>query len=162
MRKNVLLTLVCALAAGIMVSGCSANDSCKSAALEESSETLKDESAQEVKAPEDCMVIETKYGNLYYPDQWTEHVQINQEEFENGIEVSFVTVINEQQYPLFEVIVGEWDGTKVGELTDSSGMANSVYIQLEEIQTDSDLSEAEQNRLYAMQEDLNYLIDHLD
>lgn len=162
MRKKVLVILVCALAACIMVSGCSANDSRKSAASEGAGETLLDESAQETKTPENCIVIETKYGNLYYPDQWTEHVQIDQVELENGIEVSFIAVINENQYPLFEVIVGKHDGTKVGELTDSSGTVNNVYVQLEEIPADSALSEGEQNRLYAMQEDLNYLIDHLE
>ena len=78
MRKKVLVILVCALAACIMVSGCSANDSRKSAASEGAGETLLDESAQETKTPENCIVIETKYGNLYYPDQWTEHVQIDQ------------------------------------------------------------------------------------
>ena len=65
------------------------------------------------------------------------------------------------QYPLFKVTIGEGDGSKIGELTDSAGTKRDVYLQLEEIQEDPNLNDGEQNRLYAMQEDLNYLIDNL-
>ena len=66
------------------------------------------------------------------------------------------------QYPLFKVTIGEEDGSKIGELTDSAGTKRDVYLQLEEIQKDPNLNDSEQNRLYAMQEDLNYVIDHLE
>ena len=57
--------------------------------------------------------------------------------------------------------IGEGDGSKIGELTDGAGTKRDVYVQLEEIQEDPNLNDGEQNRLFAMQEDLNYLIDNL-
>lgn len=107
------------------------------------------------------IIISTQYGDLYYPDQWTECVQIDQSTAGNALVVSFAAQINDVQYPLFKVTIGEGDGSKIGELTDSAGTKRDVYLQLEEIQEDPNLNDGEQNRLYAMQEDLNYLIDNL-
>lgn len=107
------------------------------------------------------IIISTQYGDLYYPDQWTECVQIDQSTTGNTLVVSFAAQINDVQYPLFKVTIGEGDGSKIGELTDSAGTKRDVYLQLEEIQEDPNLNDGEQNRLYAMQEDVNYLIDNL-
>lgn len=107
------------------------------------------------------IIISTQYGDLYYPDQWTECVQIDQSTAGNALVVSFAAQINDVQYPLFKVTIGEGDGSKIGELTDSAGTKRDVYLQLEEIQEDPNLNDGEQNRLYAMQEDVNYLIDNL-
>ena len=107
------------------------------------------------------IIISTQYGDLYYPDQWTECVQIDQSTAGNALVVSFAAQINDVQYPLFKVTIGEGDGSKIGELTDSAGTKRDVYLQLEEIQEDPNLNDGEQNRLYAMQEDLNYMIDNL-
>ena len=49
----------------------------------------------------------------------------------------------------------------MGELTDDSGMKRSVYMNVPELEGLDELSEAEQHQIYAMQEDLNYVIDHL-
>ena len=49
----------------------------------------------------------------------------------------------------------------VGSLTDDTGTQRNVYLHVEELPADSGLEETEQTRFYAMQEDLNYLIDHL-
>ena len=54
------------------------------------------------------------------------------------------------------------DGSDVvGSLTDSVGTQRNVYLYVDTLPEDSGLEEAEQTRFYAMQEDLNYLIDHL-
>ena len=47
-------------------------------------------------------------------------------------------------------------------MTDNGGTKRTVYMQVYELEGDSELTATEQNRLYAMQEDLNYLIDHLE
>ncbi len=41
------------------------------------------------------------------------------------------------------------------------GTQRNVYLYVDTLPEDSGLEEAEQTRFYAMQEDLNYLIEHL-
>ena len=101
--------------------------------------------------PED-VVVHTDYGDLHYPDRWQEYVTIRQEQNGNTIAVTFETKSGEETYELFEV---------VGSLSDDTGTQRNVYLRVEELPADSGLEETEQTRFYAMQEDLNYLIDHL-
>lgn len=107
------------------------------------------------------VVVDTKYGVLYYPEQWREFVKTEQESKDDAIFVTFTAEINEKTYPLFGVTIGGNGENPAGEITDSEGTKRNVYIYVEEIQEDPSLTEGEQNRLYAMQEDLNYLIDNL-
>lgn len=105
--------------------------------------------------------ITTDYGTLYYPDQWEEFIKTEQQTIGETIVVSFVAQIQDVEYPLFEVTIGGSEGTEVGELTDEEGAKRIVYLHVNELEEDPALTEGEQNRLYAMQEDLNYLIDNL-
>lgn len=111
---------------------------------------------------QDDIVVSTKYGNLYYPEQWSEYVQTEQQEDENSVTVTFTANIRDGLYPLFAVMIGEGEGEPVGRITDSEGKERDVYLRTEELSDMSGLTEGEQNRLYAMQEDLNYLIDSLE
>lgn len=107
------------------------------------------------------IVIETEYGDLYFPDQWKEFLVTDQTEGENTVEVSFSAQINEETYSLFTITIGGDADTPAGTLTSSDGTQRNVYVQIEEIQESNLLDESEQNRLYAMQEDINYLLDSL-
>ena len=107
------------------------------------------------------IIISTQYGDLYYPDQWTEFVKTEQKSENDVVVVSFGAEINSKVYPLFEVMIGGEGANSVGTLTDSAGTSRNVSINVDEIVQDPDLTEGEQNRLYAMQEDLNYMIDNL-
>lgn len=159
MKSKIMISLICFAVATFLISGCSENN------YLDTGENQQEEPAQAEEQSEkkgDYIVVDTDFGTLYYPDQWTECVEVDQATSEKAIEVSFDAVINDVQYPLFRVVIGEGDGAKVGELTDDSGETHSVYMHTEEIQEDPNLTEGEQNRLYAMQEDLNYLIDHLE
>ena len=62
---------------------------------------------------------------------------------------------------MFQVVVGDSDEVEVGTLTDESGTQRKVYMKVTELEEEDALTDTEQNRLYAMQEDLNYVIDHL-
>ena len=103
--------------------------------------------------PED-VVVHTDYGDLHYPDRWQEYVTIRQEQNGNTIAVTFETKSGEETYELFKVLIGD-DSSEV------VGSQRNVYLHVEELPADSGLEETEQTRFYAMQEDLNYLIDHL-
>lgn len=107
------------------------------------------------------IVINTSYGTLFFPDQWEDLISTNEEKVDDNVKVTFSTTINDNTYELFDVIIGEDQEESVGFLTDSNGKKRSVIIQFHEIAVDAELTENEQKRLYAMQEDLNYLIEKL-
>lgn len=74
---------------------------------------------------------------------------------------TFETKSGEETYELFKVLIGDDSSEVVGSLTDDTGTQRNVYLHVEELPADSGLEETEQTRFYAMQEDLNYLIDNL-
>ena len=86
---------------------------------------------------------------------------IRQEQNGNTIAVTFETKSGEETYELFKVLIGDDSSEVVGSLTDDTGTQRNVYLHVEELPADSGLEETEQTRFYAMQEDLNYLIDNL-
>lgn len=156
-----LVCLICSVVTAFLISGCSENNHLDTGSNQQKEQQSNQAEEQGENAKEDCIVITTDFGTLYYPDQWTECVKINQSATENALTVSFDAVINDRQYPLFDVVIGQDDGMEVGQLTDNSGTKHTVYLHVDELQEDPDLTDGEQNRLYAMQEDLNYLIDNL-
>lgn len=149
----------------VLLAGCSAVESGSSSkqqegiAAEHTAGSV--ESAPTVEELEESK-IETAYGTLYYPKQWEEYVTTEQQENGDTIVVSFVATLHNTSYRLFEVTIGGTEGAAAGELTDAEGTKRTVYMQVYELEGDSELTATEQNRLYAMQEDLNYLIDHLE
>lgn len=110
----------------------------------------------------DSMKVNTKYGALYYPDQWLEFVSISQSTSDDVLTVTFQAMVQDKVYTLFELTIDQERGTEVGKLIDSSGKSYSVYLRLAELELDESLSEIEKDRLYAMQEDVNFVIDHLN
>ena len=144
--KKVLtvLGIVCLLMSCLLLVGCSKDNAPqKETAAVSDGQPVQDEHAEEI-------VIGTAYGDLYYPAQWEEFLQ-----------VAFSGKIDEALYPLFTIIIGSGDGVSAGTLTGGDGTQRSVYVQITEVTGNAALSQIELNRLYAMQEDLNYLIDHL-
>ena len=77
------------------------------------------------------------------------------------VTVTFETKSGEESYELFRILIGGDGSDVVGSLTDSVGTQRNVYLYVDTLPEDSGLEEAEQTRFYAMQEDLNYLIEHL-
>ncbi len=160
-RKLLCLTFI---AGSIVMTGCAGNASnsapaANTGAQQTAEQTQEDQTAAQ-EAAED-MVIETKYGNLHYNDQWREFVKIEQSEDGDVVSVAFTAVINDNEYPLFVVNIGGGEGSEVGKLTDADGKERIVYIKASEIKEEEALDANEQNRLYAMQEDINYVVDHL-
>ena len=80
---------------------------------------------------------------------------------------SYCKVITNQRYwvsktcLLYTSLIGDDSSEVVGSLTDDTGTQRNVYLHVDELPADSGLEETEQTRFYAMQEDLNYLIDNL-
>lgn len=163
--KNSMKCMVSSILLCVLLAGCSAGESGSSdkqqegIAVEHTAGSV--ESAPTVEELEESK-IETAYGTLYYPKQWEEYVTTEQQENGDTIVVSFVATLHNTSYRLFEVTIGGTEGAAAGELTDNGGTKRTVYMQVYELEGDSELTATERNRLYAMQEDLNYLIDHLE
>lgn len=163
--KKSMKCLVSSILLCVLLAGCSAGESGASGkqhegtAVEHTAGSV--ESAPTVEELEESK-IETAYGTLYYPKQWEEYVTTEQQENGDTIVVSFVATLHNTSYRLFEVTIGGTEGAAAGELTDAGGTKRTVYMQVDELEADPALTATEQNRLYAMQEDLNYLIDHLE
>lgn len=173
--KKMLKCIMCVTLSGMLLMGCGVEDSNSSSAslnntsgenaTDNNTEMInndKEETSSAVEAESEEIKIETAYGTLYYPKQWEDFVSIEQNEEDDKIVVSFAATISDTSYPLFEVTIGGNEGTSVGEITDSEGTKRTVYMQAGELEEDPNLTETEQKRLYAMQEDLNYVIDHLE
>lgn len=109
------------------------------------------------------ITIRTDYGDLHYPGKWDDTVSFEVIYEDEIVRVRVFAVLHDKNYDLFNVLIADnsSQGVKSGEITDSSGNKRNVYVQLDEIKTDSELTKDEMNTLYAMQEDINYLLDNL-
>lgn len=105
--------------------------------------------------------IETKFGRLRYPDQFFEFLETEQTESDNEVKVLFRAVIGEKRIDMFEVIIGGFGGDSVGTITGPDGTVRNVYLRFIEIEDLDGLTEGETDRVYAMQEALNFVLDSL-
>lgn len=125
-------------------------------------EAQSEQSIEEIeRIASELMEVETKYGNLLYPQQWKEYLKIEQEEQGESLCVKFRALINETEYTLFDIVIGEEDSESIGTIQDSDGESHNVYVHIEDNMELDNLSEEEQNRLFAMKEGVNELIAHL-
>lgn len=112
--------------------------------------------------PENCIVVSTAYGNFQYQDQWIEFMRVEQHAEGDNLRVTFSAEINNVRYGLFELLIGDdVEGSPIGKVTDAEGVQRNVYVHMMEIEASAALTDAEQNRLYAMQEDINYIIENM-
>ena len=124
------------------------------------------EAIDEIEEPKEIktngIVVKTKYGNLYYQDQWEDFMQVMVSEDDTYITVAFAAEINGIQYSLFQLNIGEVEGEPIAWITDAQGEKRSVFVSMEEIGIIPELTEGEQNRLFAMQEEINFILENLE
>ena len=158
-----LLVCACALLLAVLLAGCGAEqaDAETDTQKQEPELTIRTAEKQEETDSPESLSVNTDYGTLFYPAQWADLIQTEAEAAGDTIVVSFSTAIGEKTYPLFKVTIGGTEGAEVGQLTDREGTKRTVYMSMDEIEEDPGLTGEERDRLYTMQEDLNYLIDHL-
>lgn len=105
--------------------------------------------------------IDTKFGRLCYPDDLFEYLQTEQTETEEEVKVMFRAEIGDLQIDMFEITIGKNGDEPAGTITGPDNVMRDVYLRLIPIEDLSGLSEGEENRVYAMQEALNFVLDHL-
>lgn len=125
-----------------------------------------EEEATEVPVEEEILdpyviAVDTTYGKLYYQEQWAEFMKVEQTTEGDILLVHFYAEVNGANYPLFTLSIGGGDGDPAAVLTDADGVQRDVYVIIEEIMEQDSFSEEEQNRLYAMQEEINYVMQNI-
>lgn len=169
MRRRVLVCAVSILMLAAVLTGCgskpeqvesTAVTEAQTQATEAEETTIATEAVQET-VPPDCVVVSTPYGNLQYQDQWMEFMSVDQVRNGDDLVVTFSALINDVKYPLFELTIGAGDGNAAGQITDANGVRRDVYVHMMEIVDTAALTDSEQNRIFAMQEDINYVIENL-
>ena len=105
--------------------------------------------------------VDTIYGSLYYQDQWVDYMTVEQSLEDGVLTVEFQARLDAKCYPLFTIVVGEQNGYSVGQITAEDGTKRGVSVAMLELGDLSGLSEGEIDRLYAMQEEINFVITNL-
>lgn len=104
--------------------------------------------------------VETQYGTLYFQEKWAPFMQVEQEMSEDVLDVSFAAVLQEQTLPLFRLSIGAPEGNAPS-ITDEQGSQRNVYVSVDDTVDVSALSVEDQTQYYAMQEEINIIIDNL-
>lgn len=166
MRKISVLT-VCLLLCLMMVTGCGKKgDQEPSAASTEapvaetapaSAETVPTETAARL----DVVVVSTVYGDICYQEQWSEYMRVDMQASEGLLTVNFMAEFNGLKYPLFDVLIGVNEEEAVTHMTGPDGNIYGVGVNFVELDEYPELAEDQQNQLYAMQEDINFVIESI-
>lgn len=154
--KNILICIILILLALIVTLGLSlaskseANDSVKYV------NNITKENI-EIKAFE----IETDYGKLYYPKNWKENVKV---EFSNefGNKVEFYGLVKDDKTKhIFDICFNSDDGLLLGYLEIEDQIIN-ISVDVMELEFDDSWTQEEMDKIYSMQEEMNFVIDALN
>lgn len=173
MRRNLML-LACLLLCLLVVTGCGRKP-VQSETLPEKVEVtapaetvvapvetnVQETIAQETEPRYDVVVVNTAYGDLCYQEQWYERMRVRQEEQGDLLLVRFLAEFNGVEYALFELMLGVPAEEAYVFITDQAGTARGVGVNFLELGEYPELSEDDQNQLYAMQEDINFVIENI-
>lgn len=108
-----------------------------------------------------AVAVETPYGSLYYQEKWADTMVTRQEQTADGLRVSFSTELEGTEYLLFAVTLGGSEAN-AGLITDEQGTQSNVFVELGDLGDLSSLTQEQKNYLYAIQEDINFLIQKLN
>lgn len=115
----------------------------------------------------DDMIIDTLYAQLHFPTTWAKNLTLDIQEDTpaNGITPYKVTfrcrVGDHDPVTLFVVHFGQSEGIPVTTVTTPEGKSVEVRLTICNIQLQGAWTQEESRTVYAMQEDLNYLIQKL-
>lgn len=111
-----------------------------------------------VDAAEEDIVIQTAWGELRYPGKWEPYLLVEQKT-EDAAEF-YAKLPGKEPLLLFTVCFGADETMAV--ITDQAGVETGVGIRFQELTPDSSWNQEELNVVYAMQEDLNFLLNALE
>lgn len=155
-------TLVCLGLLLPLIAGCAGgNGGQKDTGTEPRKEPAEEtHQTQPVETEPASVEVETPFGSLYYQAQWQELMRTEQEQTDDGVIVRFLAELDGTEYPLFTVTVGGSEAN-AGRITDAAGTGRNVFVELADPGDLSGLTEEVKNYLYAMQEEINYVIQKI-
>ena len=168
MNKKKLLSLAsCGLVLVAVLTGCGNEEVQPTEAVtvvqtEPTVEETETAATEEMMSDPNIITVKTPYGKLYYQEQWAEFMKVVQLTEGDALTVRFAADFNGMEYPLFTLNIGAGTGDMVGTITDAEGVQRDVFLCVEENMEYAELSEDEQNRLYAMQEEINFVLENLE
>lgn len=157
MKRVLFMAFVCLIAILFLSTGCSSNVNDANKNSSPQNNVTEADAAEEY----DDIVIETTYGNLYFPGKWRECLQVEQSNIESVVEVAFSAKVDTHIISLFSIVIGDNGDSAAGILTDNAGTQRNVTVKIEDLSENESISQDDLELLYSIQEDLNYLIDNL-
>lgn len=102
--------------------------------------------------------IETQYCTLYFPGQWNQYLIIK----ENDDAIGFYAEVGsvEEQY-LFTISFGNMKSDFLGKILTKDEAEVDVYVDIAKIVPETSWNQDEMSIIYAMQEEINYVISNL-
>ena len=107
------------------------------------------------------MCVATPYCNLSYPSKWGDQTRVSVEDGGSSCVVVFSACLEgKQEKELFRIHFNE-DGQMPVGFFDTDNQRVYVLFSFADLSFSKDWTEEEKNRIYAMQEAANYLLDEL-
>ena len=107
-------------------------------------------------------VIETPVGKLSFPEAWAQQVWVKDVSSSDQYTVVFYGSAGGEEVLLFSLSVGPTGaGYQIGSAPDTAGAAQSVWLELSEIQSQESWTEEEISNINMMQSCVNDLIEQI-
>lgn len=110
---------------------------------------------------DEAIRIPTAYEDLYFPAKWKDVLQTSESAGQIDTVTFWMLRDNAEQILLFSLSFGDEDGLLVGTILDENGRAIPVTLTMEEAPSMDGWSQEEMDQMYAMKDDVNYLISKL-
>lgn len=167
-KNNNVLMLVLGLILGIVIGVMGAiivfdRSGNKFATIDEETEQQLDEATNymDEMLEEKGFVIETPVVDLYYPEKWNDFVRVEQIEGDFHTVQFFATIEGKNEIQLFDVLLGGEEGYLLGYIKGENNEEISVNIVSYDFELGDDWTSEEETLIYAMLEDVNYIIGML-
>lgn len=107
-------------------------------------------------------VIETPVGKLTFPEAWAQQVWVKEASSGDQYTVDFYGSAGGEDVLLFSLSVGPTGvGYQIGSVPDAAGVAQSVWLEVSEIQAQDGWTEEEASDINMMQSCVNDLIEQI-
>lgn len=120
-------------------------------------------SADESLSEDGDIQVETPFCTLYFPGKWRDQISTRGVDLGYGYEVFFFVPCGDDTTELFAVLFGfrSTYSSRVGAIV-SNGIATSVNLEKPTPSDHLSWTEEQQKNAFAMQEDVQYLLDRLE
>ena len=112
-------------------------------------------------AQTEAILVDTPYGTLKYETAWKADIYVEKAEQDDFALELYGKVSDKTKQPIFTIFFDSDKGVPCGILLDAEGNEIQISVSMEEPVFDKSWTESEKNKIYAMQEDVNDLLNHL-